>query len=166
MHHDCSEWALVCENLASLPTCDGLYMAHENCPGTFEKFNRDHPSMLYGFGFIPNGYAEQGIISKTFDKVKKCWDFQSMWGWDFAFMAMTLAMLGRRGEAIDMLIMETPKNSYVASGNNYQKGRTDLPLYLPGNGSLLFAVAVMLARRGFPQDGLWDIEFEGIQPSI
>jgi len=166
MHYDCTEWALVGENLADLPIADGFYLAHENCPDTFEKFNRDHPSMLFGYGFIPNGCVKHDIISKTYDKVKQCWDFSSMWGWDFAFMAMTLAMLGRREEAADMLLMETSKNSFVASGNNYQKGRTDLPLYLPGNGSLLFAVAVMLAGKGFPQDGLWDIKFEGISFSV
>jgi len=166
MRYDCSEWLSVSENLADLPVADGLYLAHENCPGTFDEFCRDHPSMLYGYGFIPRAYMQQSIVSDTFDKVMQCWDFSSMWGWDFAFIAMTLAMLGRRNEAVDMLLMETAKNSYVASGNNYQKGRTDLPLYLPGNGSLLFAVAVMLACKGFPQDGLWNIEFEGITFSV
>lgn len=166
MRHDCSEWAWVCKNLAGLPTADGLYLAHENCPGTFEKFNRDHPSMLYGYGFIPRDYVNHSIMSETFNKVNGCWDFSSTWGWDFAFMAMTLAMLGRRKEAVDILLMETAKNSYVVSGNNYQKGHTDLPLYLPGNGSLLFAVAVMLGGKGFPQDGLWDIRFEGISFSV
>jgi hypothetical protein len=166
MGHDCAGWAKVCGNLAGLPTGDGLYLAHENCPDTFGKFNRDHPSMLYGYGFLPRDYANSDIMSETFDKVKRCWDFSSTWGWDFAYMAMTLAMLGRHEEAIDMLLMETAKNSYVASGNNYQKGRTDLPLYLPGNGSLLFAVAVMLAGGGFPQNGLWDIDFEGISFSV
>jgi len=162
MHHDCSGWSEVCENLAGLSTADGLYLAHENCPGTFENFNRDHPSMLYGYGFIPRDYMEHSIVSKTYDKVRQCWDFSTMWGWDFAFIAMTLARLGRCEEAVDMLLMDTAKNSYIASGNNYQKGRTDLPLYLPGNGSLLFAVAVMLTGNGFPQTGLWDIKFEDI----
>lgn len=166
MQCDCAEWVKVCENLADLSTVNGLYLAHENCPRTFENFNRDHPSMLFSSGFIPRNYVNPDIMSKTFDKVKQCWDFSSMWGWDFSFMAMTLAMLGRYGEAVDILLMDTAKNSYVASGNNYQKGRTDLPLYLPGNGSLLFAVAVMLAGNAFPQDGLWDIEFDGISFSV
>lgn len=166
MRGDYSEWSMVSENLAELPTANGLYLAHENCPDTFEKFNRDHPSMLFGYGFIPNAYVNPDIISRTFDKVKQCWDFSTMWGWDFAFMAMALAKTGRREEAVDMLLMETAKNSYVTSGNNYQKGRTDLPLYLPGNGSLLFAAAVMLAGGGFPRDGQWDIEFEGISFSV
>jgi hypothetical protein len=166
MRQDCSDWALISENLACLPTAEGLYLAHENCPDTFGKFNRDHPSMLYGYGFIPNDDVKRDIISDTFNKVKQSWNFSSMWGWDFAFMAMTLAMLGRHEEAVDMLLMETSKNCFVSSGNNYQKGRSDLPLYLPGNGSLLFAVAVMLAAKGFPQDELWNVKFEGIKFSV
>ena len=37
--------------------------------------------------------------------------------------------------AVDVLMKETLKNSYVASGNNLQKSRKDLPLYLSGNGA-------------------------------
>ncbi len=162
MHCGSDEWRKVRENLADLPTGNGLYLAHENCPDTFEKFAKDHPSMLFGFGFIPRDYVSHDIIFKTIEKVKQCWDFSSMWGWDFAFLALTLASLSKYEEAVDMLLLDTPKNSYVASGNNYQKGRTDLPLYLPGNGSLLFAAAIMLNNRAFPQNGFWDVEFEGI----
>ena len=60
-------------------------------------------------------------------------------------LAMTAVRLGDPDTAIDILLKDTPKNSYVASGNNYQKTRTDLPLYLPGNGSLLLASAKMTA---------------------
>ncbi|MFB9276960.1 glycoside hydrolase family 65 [Cohnella cellulosilytica] len=161
LNHDGSMWTRVCEGLAELPIKDGLYLAHENCPDTFEHFNRDHPSMLFGYGFIPNEPDRPDAVAKTYEKVKRIWDFSTMWGWDFAFIAMALTAIGRREEAVDMLLMETAKNSYVASGNNYQKGRTDLPLYLPGNGSLLFAVAVMLANNGFPQDGGWEVRAEG-----
>lgn len=158
-------------DLAELPVRNGLYAAHQNCPDTFEKFNRDHPSMLFGYGFINCDEAVPDIMWKTIDKVLACWDYKSMWGWDFALMAMTLTRLGRLDEAVDVLLMNTDKNSYVASGNNFQKGREDLPLYLPGNGSLLFALALMLAGYGenqgiigFPKNGKWDIEVEGIMP--
>jgi len=166
MNNDCSMWTVVCENLAELPLENGWYLAHENCPDTFENFNRDHPSMLFGCGFIPNEHMKPDIVLNTFEKVKRCWDFSTMWGWDFAFIAMALAAIGRREEAVDMLLMDTAKNSYVTSGNNYQRGRADLPLYLPGNGSLLFAVAIMLANNGFPQDGSWDVKAEGFSFSV
>lgn len=74
----------------------------------------------------------------------------------------------KAGKAIELLLKESPKNCYVISGNNRQVGRKDLPLYLPGNGSLLLAAAIMTAgyegccRRtpGFPDDGQWIVEFE------
>lgn len=52
--------------------------------------------------------------------------------------------------------------------------RNDLPLYLPGNGSLLLAVAMMSAGYrgcdkplpGFPEDGSWTVVFEGINQYI
>ena len=63
------------------------------------------------------------------------------------------------------------KNTYLNNGHNYQTD--DLPLYLPGNGGLLTAIAMMSAgwdgapevrAPGFPQDGNWVVEFEGLKP--
>ena len=46
----------------SRPTAkDGIYMAHENCPDTFSRFNSDHPSMLGALGILPG----EGIDCKT-----------------------------------------------------------------------------------------------------
>ena len=85
---------------------------------------------------------------------------------------MTATLLGRPDVAVDILLKETEKNCYVLSGNNRQMTRKDLPLYLPGNGSLLLAVAMMAAgykgcdrnTPGFPDDGNWTVEFENIRP--
>ena len=169
LNKDYAQWKRVHDNLADMPSHNGLYIAHQNCPDTFENFNRDHPSMLFGYGFINSDKADIGMMSKTLDKVLACWDFKTAWGWDFALMAMTLTRLGRADEAVDVLLMDTAKNSYVTSGNNFQRGREDLPSYLPGNGSLLFALALMLTgygknqgMLGFPKNGKWDIETEGI----
>jgi hypothetical protein len=54
--------------------------------------------------------------------------------------------------------MDTPKNRYLPNGHNYQ--REGLTIYLPGNGGLLAAVAMMAAgwdgasghAPGFPRD--------------
>ncbi len=48
-----AEWDRVRQSLAPLPVKDGVYLAHENCPQTFTKRNRDHPSMLAGLGVLP-----------------------------------------------------------------------------------------------------------------
>ncbi len=163
-------WKDISDKMAELPIHDNLYMAHKNCNETFEKFNRDHPSMLGACGFIPGVRTNPRNMQLTLDKVLECWDFNTMWGWDFALMAMTGVRLGNANVAMDILLKDTAKNSYVASGNNYQRLRTDLPLYLPGNGSLLLAVAMMTAgyagcdrkTPGIPDDGMWNIEFEGM----
>ena len=80
-------------------------------------------------------------------------------------MAMCATSLGLKELAVEQLLCPTEKNTFVASGNNRQ--RNDLPLYLPGNGSLLLAVAQMAA--GFdgsePAPGFgngWNICCEGV----
>ena len=155
-------WAQIGESMALPAVHEGLYMAHENCPDTFPDFAKDHPSMLYGYGFIPCERIDEDVMAATLDKVLECWNLQTTWGWDFALMAMTLARLGRHSQAIDILLMDTPKNSYVASGNNYQRGRTDLPLYLPGNGSLLLALPLL--TESFNRSPGWRVKTEGLMP--
>ena len=167
----CDVWSEVVSKIAASPVQNGLYLAHEHCPDTFEKFNRDHPSMLGAYGLIP-GLLDASAVAKTVDKVLDCWEFETMWGWDFAMMAMSAVRLGKPELAMDILLMDSPKNEYVASGNNYQRLRTDLPLYLPGNGSLLLSVALMVAgyegcdvaQPGIPKDGSWQVAFENISP--
>ena len=165
------DWKEVVEKIATLPEKNDMYLAHENCKNTFSKFNRDHPSMLGAFGLIPSDRVDIAKMKKTLDKVLDCWEFETMWGWDFAMMAMTAVRLGLPELAIDILLMDSPKNEFVVSGNNFQRLRTDLPVYLPGNGSLLLAVPLILAgyegcdedSPGIPKNGLWDVEFENIE---
>jgi len=69
--------------------------------------------------------------------------------------------------------MDTEKNRYLPNGHNWQ--RNDLPCYLPGNGGLLYAVAMMAAgwrsaprsqTPGFPSDGSWAVRFEGFNDTL
>lgn len=161
----------VAERMAPLPKYNGLYIAHENCQNTFESFNKDHPSMLMTYGFIPNKKIEVSLMQQTYEAVMEHWDFASLWGWDFAMMAMTAIRLKKPEWAIEALLRETPKNTYVENGHNYQQLRTDLPVYLPGNGSFLLAVGMMAMgyedqnEGGFEElDGWKDIQFEGLRP--
>ena len=165
-------WEQVGENMAPLATADGVYLAHDNCPDTFTVFNIDHPSMLMAMGMLPGEGLDAGIMGETLDKVVEVWKYPSLWGWDFAVMAMTATRLGQPGQAIDILLKDTPKNEYTVSGNNRQRLRKDLPLYLPGNGSLLLALPLMAEgfegcgtkAPGFPKD--WVVEAEGLQQYI
>ncbi|MDR1766137.1 MAG: glycoside hydrolase family 65 [Lachnospiraceae bacterium] len=153
------KWTAVSAHMAKVAVFDGLYVAHGNCPDTFHRFCRDHPSMLLGYGWLDGERLDPAAVSATLDKVLERWDFSTLWGWDFGQLAITAAKLGRHGLAMDLLLKDTPKNRYVVSGNNYQFGRGDLPLYLPGNGALLWAVAYLCARDAFPQG--WEVAWEG-----
>ncbi len=56
---------------------------------------------------------------------------------------MTAARVGEPERAIDALLLDTPKNHYGLNGHVYQ--RPGLTIYLPANGGLLYAVAMMAA---------------------
>jgi hypothetical protein len=145
-----------------------VYLAHENAPDTYTKKNYDHPSMLYALGILPGEKAEPQIMRNTLEKIIKEWRWERTWGWDFPMAAMTAVRLGLAELAIDLLLMEAPKNTFLNNGHNYQTPH--LPLYLPGNGGLLTAVAMMCAgfdgddgarSPGFPAD--WIVEWEGMK---
>lgn len=162
------KWRIVRDRMIAPLVQDGLYPAHENCPKTFTEFNHDHPSMLMALGVIPGEEIDREAMRATLHRVLECWRYPDLWGWDFAVMAMCAASLGEPETAVDILLKETLKNEYVISGNNRQSSRRDLPLYLPGNGSLLLALALMGAggdgnaaeHPGFGAG--WTVEAEGL----
>jgi len=167
------EWDNILSKISKLPVKDGVYIAHERCPDTFTKFNVDHPSMLSAYGVLKGDLVNKDIMRNTLLKVMKEWDMSRTWGWDYPVMAMTAARVGEGEIAIECLLMDTPKNVYHKNGHNYQ--RASLPLYLPGNGGLLVAVAMMAAgwdngpdvpAPGFPKDGSWNVKYEGISKFI
>ncbi|MCL2573104.1 MAG: glycoside hydrolase family 65 [Defluviitaleaceae bacterium] len=166
---DATKLQEVADKIAKPVTKDGLYLAHENCPDTYKKFNQDHPMMSGAYGLIYSDRIDSAAMEASLHKVLECWEQETMWGWDFAMMAMSAARLGLPDLAMELLLWDSPKNQYVTSGNNFQRSRTDLPLYLPGNGSLLLALSLILAgygdsneKLGIPTDGTWDVKFENI----
>jgi hypothetical protein len=171
----CGDFAQAAGKLSAPAAKGGVYLAHENCPGTFTTapFYTDHPSMLAMLGCLPGEGISRRIMSDTLDRVIERWDFSSLWGWDFPMMAMTACRLGRREDAVRLLLLDSPKNTYLPNGHNRQTGADDLPLYLPGNGGLLLAVAMMAAgfdgsetAPGFPTDGSFTIHTEGLRKYV
>jgi len=153
-------WERVRSNLSALPVKDGLYLAHESCPQTYTERNRDHPSMLAALGMLPGSKVDRETMRRTLHQVLETWRWQDTWGWDYP---LTAACLGEPALAVDALLMETPKNTWLPNGHNWQ--RPNLPLYLPANGGLLAAVALMAAARppAFPS-GSWRVRSEGLHP--
>lgn len=166
-------WDRVISELSPLPVQDGVYLAHENCPQTYTKRNADHPSMLGAFGVLPGDRVDRATMRRTLHKVMKEWQWDKTWGWDYPLTAMTAARLGETKLALDALLMATEKNRYLTNGHNWQ--RQNLPCYLPGNGGLLYAVAMMAAgwrgspqrhAPGFPEDGSWTVHSEDLNSSL
>ncbi|MBP5454464.1 MAG: glycoside hydrolase family 65, partial [Lachnospiraceae bacterium] len=129
--------------------------AFEGFDETYTKLNLDHPSMLFQYGWLSEKIHEK-ILKESFEEFERVWDFKSLWGWDFALLAMVLAKNGRMEKAFDILLMESEKNSYLENGFNAQVSRNDLPLYMPGNGSLLLAMTVLKSCKN------WYVKTEGI----
>jgi hypothetical protein len=162
-------WERVCALLSRPHEKDGVYEAHELISDTFETANIDHPSMLGACGVLPGKLVDKETMLRTLHRVRDSWAWETSWGWDFPMAAMSAARLGEPWLAVDMLLMDQVKNSYLANGHNYQRG--DLLCYLPGNGGLLAAVALMAAgwiggpdthAPGFPGDGTWTVRHEGL----
>ena len=162
------KWDEVLQKLSPLPVQDGVYLAAESAPDSYTnpRYITDHPSVLGTLGMLPptNGLDMQ-VMEATFDKIWRDWKWNNTWGWDFPMTAMTAARLGKREQAVNALLMPVVKNTYLPNGHNYQTKR--LRLYLPGNGGLLIALAMMAegydgsgALPGFPKN--WPVRYEGL----
>ena len=165
-------WDRVLQRLAVPASTDGKYLFAETAPDTFTnpRWATDHPSVVAAFGVLPGRDIDRATMDRTLDWIWKHWDWPTTWGWDYPMMAMTAARLGKPDLAIDALLLETPKNVYRRNGHNHQ--RPGLTIYLPGNGALLYAVAIMAAgwdgapegdAPGFPRNGRWVVKWEGLR---
>lgn len=169
-------WEDVVENLAPLPKHEGLYLP---CAGAYEAYSnlenrRDHPIVTGVYGMLPlSEKVDTSIMAATFEEVMNNWQWKTTWGWDYPMLAMAAARLNKPEQAIEALFLGQNKNTYLINGHNYQDER--LRLYLPGNGGLLIAIAMMAAgwengpknkNPGFPKDGSWDVKWEGLKPML
>jgi hypothetical protein len=168
-----ADWQRVIDKLSPLPVKNGVYLAHENCPQTYTERHHDHPSMLGALGVLPGNLVDRETMRRTLHLTMKDWQWDKTWGWDYPMTAMTAARLGETKIAIDALLMSTEKNRYLQNGHNWQ--RENLPCYLPGNGGLLYAVAMMaggwkgapdLRAPGFPADGSWMVRSEKLSTML
>jgi hypothetical protein len=167
-------WQAVIDKLAPLAVKDGVYKAAESVEDSYSpqsKYTTDHPAVLMTLSTLPiNGVVDTAIMHRTFDVVKKTWHWEHTWGWDFPVVAMTATRLNQPEEAIDALFKNVTTNTWLINGHNYQNDR--LTIYLPGNGSLLSAIALMCAgyngnkisNPGFPKNGKWKVKWEGLKP--
>jgi len=138
-----------------------------------EKTRNDHPAVLAPLGLLPSCQlcCDRVAAQKTLAWVMDNWNWPTTWGWDYGMTAMAAARLGQPETALQALLIDTQKNTYLKQGHNFQTADR-LRLYLPGNGALLTAIAMMCAgwdgcpqpsNPGFPTDGQWNVRWEGLQ---
>jgi hypothetical protein len=165
-------WDRVLTRLARPAAVDGRYLFAESAPDTYTnpRWASDHPSVVAAFGVLPGPASDRAVMEATLQWVWEHWNWPSTWGWDYPMLAMTAARLGQPERAVDVLLLDTPKNVYRVNGHNHQ--RPGLTIYLPGNGALLYAVAMMAAgwdgapdveAPGFPRNGRWTVRWEGLR---
>ena len=169
-----AEWDNVRKKLAVLPAVDDpedgkIYARSVHWLDEFSKRNWEHPDMAGVFGMLPLMDGVDPAISKrTIDKMKREWNWSKCWGWDFPWIAMSFVRNGDPDGALDMLLHDSPQNRYDERGVNLGG---PCP-YLPGNGGLLYVVAMMTAgwdgapegnAPGFPNNGKWNVKHEGLK---
>jgi hypothetical protein len=189
-------WDEIIMKLSPLPERQGIYTAGlptvltsgletfdpfdapttQKTESFLDKTRNDHPGILGACGILPTSpsYSLLYNIEKmnaTLDWVMQNWNWQTTWGWDYGMIAMTAARLGKPETALKALLIDTQKNTYLKNGHNFQT-KDRLRIYLPGNGALLTAIAMMCAgwdgcqeplNPGFPQNGQWTVRWEGLQ---
>lgn len=167
------KWDHVLNHLSELPQNNGYYQNAGNAMNTFRdaKHRNDHPSILGAYGMLPNDSVDVEVMQRTLIKIMESWNWNHTWGWDYPMTAMNAARVGKPEIAINALLMDVQKNTYLNNGHNYQD--ENLTLYLPGNGGLLTAVAMMAAgwegapdrhAPGFPDNGEWVVKYENLLP--
>ncbi len=167
------EWEEMTDKLSPLAYKDKLYLAAETAEDTYEdiRFTSDHMEVLGAWGILPKSpLVRKDYMQNTLNWIWDNWNWGKTWGWDYPMTAMNAARLGDPEKAVGALLMDKRTNTYLPNGHNYQDSR--LRVYLPGNGGLLTAVGMMCAgwdgcevkNPGFPKDGRWQVEWEGLSP--
>lgn len=157
-----------CGGFPSFAPADG---GKHKCSGAYKS----HPLFLGAYGMINGASVEPpinaSIMNTTLQYSINGWSWDSTWGWDYPLWAFAMMRLEwSTSVVVDMLLRAETKNRYFANGHDYET--PGLPCYLPGNGGLLSAIAMMAggfispsgeARLvGFPPE--WQARTEGFKP--
>lgn len=166
------KWDHILQHLSHPSIKDGVYIDAESHPEVWNQSrpgNFLRPAWFEVYGCIRGPLIDPSVMELTYERAAR--ELRSgewkgnLWGCDYPMMAMTAARLGKSKEAIDWLLPPTSLNNYSPTG--FCAG-----WYLPGNGGLLWATAMMAAgwdgcpdkpAPGFPSDGSWTVKWEGLE---
>jgi hypothetical protein len=164
-------WEEVRTKLAAPEAHNEVYSGIANAPDSYTNPDnmRDHPMVLGMVGMLPQWEKiDEELLRNTLKLVMEKWNWPHTWGWDYPMAAMCATRLLEPEIALEALLKDVQKNTYLINGHNYQDER--LRIYLPGNGGFLKAVALMCAgwegcseiNPGFPDNGKWDVKWENL----
>ena len=169
------DWEKVRTNLITPVSAENVYLGIGNAPDSYTNPEnmRDHPMVLGTYGMLPLwDKVDTAIMHNTLKMVMERWSWEHTWGWDYPMVAMCATRLNEPEIALNALLMDVQKNTYLKNGHNYQDDR--LKIYLPGNGGFLKAIALMCAgwdgcdtqNPGFPKNGKWNVKWENLNPDF
>ncbi len=165
------EYDEVLRKLSPLPVEEGVYVSWENIERMWTSYNWEHPALVGAYGMLPGDGVDIPTMRRTLAKVHAEWKLGETWGWDFPMLAMCAARLGDPERAVEYLL-DYPAFDFDPHGL-VGGGRAPFP-YFPGNGGLLYAVAMMAAgwdgapagdAPGFPEKG-WVVRSEGLRRAL
>jgi len=140
------KWTHVRDNLAPLPVVDGTFAVYEGIPNmwTDNATTMDHPAMTGIYGLLPPPMSgpklNLTVVENTAEHVRKYWDLDQSFGWDYPMLAMNALRLGKVDLAAEYLLHPT----FKFDDAGYPTGGTRVPTpYFPSSSSLLLAVAMM-----------------------
>ena len=166
-----THWEEVRNKIAVPVQENGVYLGIANAPDSYTtpKNMTDHPMVTGMVGMLPLwDKIDPEVMRNTLKVVMQKWDWPSTWGWDYPMVAMCATRLDEPEIALEALLKNVQKNTYLKNGHNYQSER--LRIYLPGNGGFLKAISLMCTgwegcktrNPGFPKDGKWNIKWENL----
>ena len=157
-----AKWDDVAYNLAPLPVQDGLYIRSPEWTETYTRQNYEHPDPVGICGMLPpTDMVDREIARASLKKILETWDMDRIWGWDFPWIAMCAVRVGEPEIAVEAMLSCKLDEIGCNNAGSYP--------YLPANGAILFAAAMMAAgpdgehAPGFPKDGKWVVRQENIK---
>ncbi|KAL4969909.1 Six-hairpin glycosidase-like protein [Aspergillus stella-maris] len=173
-----NSWITVSKHLSPPPIINDLYAVYADLNATWwnnPSLTDDPRSLIMLQGILPDNAAVDPVIAKaTADKVDEIWDDEDIRGWGRPVLAINSARVGERDRAIGHL---TAFERWVFDDAGFAERGGDggtPPPFMPGNAGFLLAVAYMAAgwegseghAPGFPNDGSWVVEYEGLRKAL
>ena len=157
-----AKWDEVAYNLPPLPVQDSVYIRSPEWTETYTRQTYEHPDPVGIYGMVPpTDMVDPEIARASLKKVWATWDMNRIWGWDFPWIAMCAARVGEPELAVEAMMGCSLDEIGCNAAGSYP--------YLPANGAILFAAAMMAAgpggahAPGFPKDGKWVVRQENIK---